>query len=658
MSPTTRSQNKDKESSNNNTMNTSETSTTGHSGQTANQSLEAAASQDNTTVSQGETTLPNPSFSPNADSTVSVHKNSLTHLFGAMSEAHGEERAAEEYAKIIPVAVIRKLVAAATAANNDNEISQNMQNLSLNTSNHSEVTNNTENQNENGSQHDQDTQHNLVSSTPNPNGSENSDSTNSNEQQNDTEASIVSNSTHDNSFNYTKEELAQLLVQAARRQDTGDVFNNTSLQRIPELYAYGTSPNGTKTARPSLVFQKIEEIYPQESQRKDALRLRVRGLASNYLYEILASSPNSTYEEQKQALLRRFKVKLTKTEYMARFQNLRKADRETLSNYAERICRLANSFRESNLDNVSEDLIDNLSCAALFPYIPFWLLTEIRLDQLHVSDMKFPELWETLRDKLERAYATRAQFKGRNPLKSSLEEQEQDLENLYSNDMEQPEIASANITGQLNENQSSKNPNDTKKVRFATNNNTGNKSPNFSLNRPGSYPATGNSKTCGVTKCQACNYHCFRRQGNQYNYNQYRSNQIHPFYSRGNQYQFPNSVNNNRFNSRFPHRNFETAPNREGRQSQNRDFQRFPNRNQGDRNQGFRNPGFQRTPNMRNGTNNGLNQNHRQMQTATKTTPNTSTANANTQTNTRNLSAEQIAAFEWEDDNILSFENF
>lgn len=74
------------------------------------------------------------------------------------------------------------------------------------------------------------------------------------------------------------------------------------MERIPELYAYGTNAMGIRTARPSFVFEKIERSFTDETLRRDALRMKARGLASNYLYDFLANSPNASYREQKEAL--------------------------------------------------------------------------------------------------------------------------------------------------------------------------------------------------------------------------------------------------------------------------------------------------------------------------------------------------------------------
>ena len=677
MSPTTRAQNKNPEKetnkSSNTTANTSEASVTSNTGQATGQSVNTSTNTEASTASQTELQLPNPIFSrppPSLDTMCTAQSNSVIHLFGAMSEVHGVERAAEEWAKFMPGPILEKLRSA--HANIDSELAARTQNLTLrNTSVNTINANTSETQNTiNDSQLADDTQNNLLTSTPrcNNDSSSSSGSVASNDQSNATGASNATNSNNtNNSFSFSKEELAQLLVQAARKNEHGEVFNNVSLQRIPELYAYGSSPNGTRTARPQLVFQKIEEIYGQESQRKDALRLRVRGLASNYLYDLLASNPSATYEEQKQALLRRFKVKLTKTEYMARFQNLKKGDNETLSNYVERINRLANSFRETNIESVSEELIDNLSCAALFPFIPLWLHYDLKIDGKDISDMKFPILWESVRERIERAYTTRAQFKGNNPITTVLDEPWQELENPYANDLEHPEIASLIASQQaLPIKQPNSNPTENKKVRFSNDTQSPNRNQQTGQNTIGQKRngnnnyTTPNPRHCTVTRKPACNYHCFQRQ-NSFNY---RNNK--PYYNNSNHYRFNNRPAYNNFNRngpRFPTRGFTTNNNRPQR-SPNREFQRFPlNReSQGGRNPGqfqgqnrFPNPNNNQnragTPDQRPGTPNSLlNQDRRPK--AGNTQPRHSS------NLTQRTPPTQVSTFEWEDENLLSMENF
>lgn len=396
MTPATRAKNKNAEKENANKSNTAANAanTSGASATpTATNPAEQASglsanASTNTEPSESFDSILNPTFPRplTKDVIVSAHGNSVSHLFGAMTDTLGPERAAIEWAKLVPGPVVEVLNRTAAANKAEANLSAKTSELTINDPTVNAVntnTNETAASISNDSQSGSDAQQPLHSSTPNPNdGSDANEDQGSHRDHNETvnsnatDTSNTNNTT--NSFSFSKEELAQLLVQAARKHEHGETFNNLSLQRIPELYAYGSSPNGTRTARPQLVFEKIEEIFSQESQRKDALRLRIRGLASNCLYDYLASNPHATYEEQKQTLLRRFKVKLTKTEFMLRFQNLKKEENETLSHYVERISRLANNFRESNIESVTEELIDNLSCAALFPYIPLWVGQRIR----------------------------------------------------------------------------------------------------------------------------------------------------------------------------------------------------------------------------------------------------------------------------------------
>lgn len=271
--------------------------------------------------------------------------------------------------------------------------------------------------------------------------------------------------------------------------------------------------------------------------------------------------------------------------------------------------------------------------------------------------MKFPILWETVRERIERAYTTRAQFKGKSPISTAYDEPWQELENPYINDLEYPEIASFDgSTGQyISQNkQGQAIANEPKKVKFATENQVNNQGQQTERNlgdkkfMRASSPI--NYKTCNVTKKTACNYHCFRKQ-NSFNFNN------KPYYNNyNNRFNRP-TFNNNRTgyshspsrgaNTPIPSRNYTRFPqNRESGGFGNRvNYQNQPKTNNTKTGSGFTNPkthSSTRNPELRANAANARS---------------SSKVNAATQTSRANQ-AQNISALEWENENILSYENF